>query len=445
METTTALRSTSEALADVEHLLASIDHAARGLATDAERLELLQTSVRVSGLATALAQQLAGEVVTTEAAEHAHGTGAGSWLAETTRLTRKEAAALLFAGRDLSRFPIVSAASLEGAALPQQARAITRVLSDLPDDLPGSVVIEAEELMVGYAGQFNSAELSRLSRHLLEVLAPEIAEASEAEPGAGRPAAGGFVLIRHLEFNHDGHGTTHFRGSLPTVDAAALIELVDAYAAQQKRAIEAIDPLQPMPSKAQRQADGLMAMVHHNAQESLAPNHGGDRPRIVVALQYEKLKELCIDAQLLSVGESISAAALRQLACDADILPAVLNGKSELLDVGRTQRLVTGPIRAALELRDRGCAFPACSKPPKDCHAHHIVPWWMGGGVTALWNLVLLCPHHHNIVEPGSHESAQRWTIELRPDGVPQVRPPAYVDRARTPRIHTRYLSRTGA
>jgi hypothetical protein len=66
------------------------------------------------------------------------------------------------------------------------------------------------------------------------------------------------------------------------------------------------------------------------------------------------------------------------------------------------------------------------------------------GGVTALWNLVLLCPHHHNIVEPGRNENAQRWTIELRPDGTPQVRPPPYVDRTRAPRIHTRYLAPAG-
>jgi hypothetical protein len=126
----------------------------------------------VAGQGTALAQQLAGEVVATEAAEHAHGTSAGSWLAETTRLTRKEASALLYAGRDLSRFPAVAWATLDGAVLPQQARAITRVLADLPDDLPAGVIGEAEDLMVSYSEQFNSAELSQLSRHLLEVLAP---------------------------------------------------------------------------------------------------------------------------------------------------------------------------------------------------------------------------------------------------------------------------------
>ncbi|MGV8908438.1 MAG: DUF222 domain-containing protein [Propionicimonas sp.] len=438
METTTGLMSTSAVLVEIVRLLGAVDHAARGWATDAERLEMLQMAVHVAGQGTALAQQLAGEVVATEAAEHAHGTSAGSWLAETTRLTRKEAAALLYAGRDLSRFPAVAAATLGGEVLPQQARAITRVLSDLPEDLPACVHNEAEELMVGYAEQFNSAELAQLSRHLLEVLAPEIAEASEAERLEREYQLA--VRNRHLDFHHDGHGTTHLRGSFATVDAEALIQLVGSYGAQQKRALEAIDPLQPMPTRSQRQADGLMAIVHRHAQQALAPTHGGDRPRVVVMLDYEKLKERCIDARLLSVGESISAAALRQLACDADVLPAVLNGPTQPLDVGRAQRLVTGPIRAALELRDRGCAFPGCNRPPSACQAHHIIPWWMGG-VTALWNLVLLCPHHHSIVEPGRNENAQRWTIELRADGVPQVRPPPYVDKARAPRIHTRYLS----
>jgi len=275
-ETATEVISTGEALAEIERLLGAVDHSARDLATDAERLQLLQTAVRVSGQG-ALVQQLAGEVVATEAAEHAHGTHAGSWLAETTQLTRNEAAALLYAGRDLSRFPAVAWASLDGTVLPQQARSITRVLSDLPDDLPASVICEAEELMVGYAEQFNSAELSQLSHHLLEVLAPEIAEASEAERLEREYQQA--VRNRHLEFQHDGHGTTRLRGALPTVDAEALIQLVDSYAAQEKRALEATDPLQPLPTRSQRQADGLMAIVHHHAQQALAPNHGGDRPR----------------------------------------------------------------------------------------------------------------------------------------------------------------------
>ncbi|MBK8446843.1 MAG: DUF222 domain-containing protein [Micropruina sp.] len=64
---------------------------------------------------------------------------------------------------------------------------------------------------------------------------------------------------------------------------------------------------------------------------------------------------------------------LRRLLCDADILPIVLDGDTQPLDVGRAQRLLTPPIRAALEIRDQGCVFPGCDKPPAACHAHHIV------------------------------------------------------------------------
>lgn len=437
MKRSSAAIPTSEALAGIGLLLDGVDHDLRGVATDAERLTLLRDVVAVAGRCTALAQRLAAEAVSTEAAEHAHGTSVGSWLAETVRLTRKEAGALIHAGLDQARFAGIDLAALAGNVLPQQARAMTRVLADLPDDLPEAQVSDGEELLLGYADAFNSAELGTLSKHLLEVLAPEIAEAGEAER-LEREYQRAF-RDRHLQFQHDGHGTTRFSGSLPTVQAEHLIRVVDAHAAQQKRGLEALDPRQPLPSRAQRRADGLMAMVARHAKESLAPSNGGDRPRIVVVVDYDRLHARCVDARLVQVGEPIAASVLRRLACDADILPAVMGGASEPLDVGRSQRLVTGSIRAALELRDRGCAFPGCDRPPADCHAHHLKPWW-AGGATSLSNLVLVCPHHHNIVEPGHDPTAQRWRIRLRADGLPEVIPPSYVDPGQRPRIHTRYL-----
>src|ERR671917_103457 len=57
----------------------------------------------------------------------------------------------------------------------------------------------------------------------------------------------------------------------------------------------------------------------------------------------------------------------------------VLGSDSMPLDVGRQQRLATAALRDALTPRDRGCAFPSCDRPPRYCHAHHIVPWLNGG------------------------------------------------------------------
>jgi hypothetical protein len=111
------------------------------------------------------------------------------------------------------------------------------------------------------------------------------------------------------------------------------------------------------------------------------------------------------------------------------------------LDVGRTQRLATPAIRAALELRDGGCVFPGCTTPARDCDAHHIIPWW-AGGPTALSNLVLLCPHHHGTVEPSHNPDADRWKVRLRPNGTPEIIPPLRVDPSQRPRLHARFHTR---
>ena len=116
-------------------------------------------------------------------------------------------------------------------------------------------------------------------------------------------------------------------------------------------------------------------------------------------------------------GAELSPAAIRRLACDADIIPVVLGTHGEVLDVGRTHRLVTPALWRALVCRDRHCAFPGCTRPPVMCHAHHITHW-ADGGPTALDNLVLLCGHHHRII----HHTP--WQVRLNPDdGRPEFLP----------------------
>ena len=70
---------------------------------------------------------------------------------------------------------------------------------------------------------------------------------------------------------------------------------------------------------------------------------------------------------------------VRRLACDAEIIPAILGTESQVLDVGRTSRLVTPGIWTALVLRDQHCAFPGCTRLPLACDAHHIIHWADGG------------------------------------------------------------------
>jgi HNH endonuclease len=118
---------------------------------------------------------------------------------------------------------------------------------------------------------------------------------------------------------------------------------------------------------------------------------------------------------------------VRRLACDADVFPVVLGSRSEVLDVGRTSRLVTLALWLALVTRDRGCAFPGCTRPPIASDAHHITHW-ADGGPTALHNLVLVCRRHHTLLH------TTPWEVRLAElDQRPEFLPPARRDRERRP------------
>lgn len=414
------------------------------LPSDAEQLALLKDALRLDARLQAWQQQLAARIEASDAAWHEYGTSTTTWLADAARLTPREARRLVRAGQGLARFEVVGRAAAAGALVPGQAEAITSVLADLPTEFDPTTVVRGQELMVGFAATHDAAALRRLTSHLVEVLDPDTADTLTAARLERQERAA--RARRHLEFVGDGQGNVQIRGSLPVADAEPFIRIIDAYAAADKRAaLEARDPLSELVTPAMRRADALVTMVNRHCQESLAPASGGDRPRVVVTLSYDSLAKTAADAGLLAghlVGsqEPLSAGVLRRLLCDADVLPAVLGGQSEVLDVGRTQRLVTAPIRAALELRDGGCVFPGCEKPPQDCHAHHLQPWW-AGGPTSLGNLVLVCAHHHGIVEPGHDPTADRWRVRLRDDGRAEIVPPLRADPTQRPRVHARFLT----
>lgn len=441
MEAVVEPHSIGQLVADLNAILDALREPVFPLPTDRERLDALHAATRAEARLHAWRADLAAVIDADEGAWRAHGTSVSTWLADTANLTRVEAGALVRHGRELGRFALVGESAAAGDVLPQQAHAITSVLSELPDDLPDPVVEDAQRTLVGFARTHNSAELRRLSRHLLDLVAPEAAEELDVMrlERDHRLAQ----RSRHLTFTYDHRGSMLIRGSLPVVDAEPLVRIVEAYAAAERRALDAADPQAEYVTPAMRRADGLLAMANHHSQAALAPSHGGDRPRIVVTLTYDTLltaarKAGVLTGELAASRRRVPAGVLRRLMCDADLLPAVLGGRSEVLDVGRTRRLVTPAIRTALELRDRGCIFPGCDKPPQDCHAHHLTPWWAGGR-TSLRNLVLACPHHHGIVEPGHDPTADRWHARLGVDGVAEVVPPLRVDPRQRPRRHARF------
>jgi Domain of unknown function (DUF222)/HNH endonuclease len=169
-------------------------------------------------------------------------------------------------------------------------------------------------------------------------------------------------------------------------------------------------------SPAQCRADALVEVCQLALRTGELPDNGGQPPQLAVTVAYDPLARQVRTGRLES-GDGISPATVRRLACDAQLLPLVLGGAGQVLDAGRARRLATGPLRRALVVRDRGCAFPDCDRPPRWCEAHHLQPW-TAGGRTDMANLVLLCRRHHRLLHDGDS------TVRIAADGLPEFLPP---------------------
>jgi hypothetical protein len=154
------------------------------------------------------------------------------------------------------------------------------------------------------------------------------------------------------------------------------------------------------------------------------PGHG-PKAHITVTIDFNDLKAATADKiGHLIYGDALSAATIRRLACDAQILPIVLGSNSQPLDVGTTVRLATGPMRKALIARDKGCV--CCGAPPIYCDAHHVLSW-IDGGETKITNLVLLCKRCHRDLHAG------HWDIQIS-NGVVHVARPTWATPDPIPR-----------
>jgi len=97
----------------------------------------------------------------------------------------------------------------------------------------------------------------------------------------------------------------------------------------------------------------------------------------------------------LADGTKLTSAQIRRMACEADIIPMVMDSNGVCLDMGDTVRLATYKQRLALRAMHATCAVEGCDMDFDWCEIHHLHPW-ENGGLTDLDNLVPLCSYHHH-------------------------------------------------
>ena len=354
-------------------------------------------------------------------------------LAHATAIT----AAPALSGAELPAvLPATAKAVRAGAVGAEQVEAIRRVITGLPAGIPVEDQERAERTLVEAAYTVGPAAIAKLGRALHGCLD------QDGRPPTAEPSR---RSVNELHWVTRGTGELELKGRL-AAEGAALLASVLGPLAKPRPALDG----EPDPrTRAGRYGDALTDALRLAANSGELPADGGERPTLVVTVTLDALRERLPSAPprdpgtpptsdptppvigepvvaLLGDGMLVAARTARRLACDSAIIPAVLNGRSEPLDIGRKTRTVPAAMRRALVLRDRGCAFPGCTMPASWCDAHHR-QHWADGGPTALPNLVLLCRIHHDLI----HNSA--WQVQL-PDGVPEFIPPPYIDPDQAPR-----------
>jgi hypothetical protein len=322
--------------------------------------------------------------------ETLHGArSTASWLRGACGLAPGEAAGRVHVARQ-SRGALAPAvrALAQGEVTFSEVAQISRALRQLP----GSTHAEAVEVLLDLAKRTDAAAVAVAGRRLAEVVDPD---------GAARAAQDQFQR-RSLHLS-------------PLLDGMTAVDgLLDAEAAE--LVTTALAPfLVPLGrdderTTAQRRADGLVELARGMCDHGLLPELGGRRPHLEVVVPVERLFPEAGEA-LANAGPGRDAPdlpreAVRRIGCDATVSRILVGPDSEVLDLGRRQRLFSRQQRRALAIRDGGCRFPGCSRIPAFTDAHHIVSW-VRGGPTDLANAVLLCRFHHRLVHEGG------WTICL--------------------------------
>lgn len=312
--------------------------------------------------------------------------------------------------------PIAGAAFDAGELSADHTRVITTAVKAWPAGVDPDTRTLCERTLVDQARQVDPTQLGKIAEQIAVILDPD-GTLDERDPTA--------KMELRLGARDQRTGLTKLTGTLDDIAVDIFTHATTALA----KPMPAVDGVKDPRTAATRLAHAHTEALRLFLNAGAAPTSGGEKPHLTMVLDYDVLLGRLREAHLDTAGP-LSPSRARRLACDAAIIPAVLGGASEPLDVGRAMRTVPTAIRRAITLRDKGCIAPGCHRPAAWCDAHHIQTW-LDGGPTSVTNCCLLCTYHHDAVHRGD------LTITTHPDGHPRVTHPAWLDPTQTPRRNT--------
>ncbi|MEQ7127153.1 DUF222 domain-containing protein [Actinopolymorpha sp. B11F2] len=293
----------------------------------------------------------------------AGATSTTNWLSDMLRIRPGQASRKVKLAKDLDTSLVMTRTEMNaGRISADTADVIAQTMRDLPSEAGPDTRFDAEHAMLEHAHTFHPGELTKIGKTILNSVDPELTDQILAKKLADEEKRA--ARARELSISDDPYSTSSFvRGKLDAETSEMLRTALEPLAKPRPTTADGPDTR----TYAQRMGDGLHELLRRYLDSGESPSHAGEKPHLVIRIDGIRLF------------------------------------------VGKTRRL--------LELRDRGCAFPGCDRPPSWCEGHHVIAW-LKGGPTTVANGVLLCAFHHRLTHQGA------WTVRIAGDGMPEFVPP---------------------
>jgi hypothetical protein len=315
------------------------------------------------------------------------------WLVCRCGLSRVTAREKLRVAHELERRQMVRAAFAVGALSYSKVRAITRVVG--ADE-------ETDRFLLKLADAGTTADLEQAARHWMQLQDQE------------KP-----VDDYLRRWDRSTVRSAHTYDGMMVIETVVPVEEGEEALAHM-RAAETVGPVDSAESTGVRRVRAFLDLLRagHANLDTPSDTSGADRYTLHAVADIEVLTAAGSGRAELIDGTPVVPETIQRWSCDCGIIRHVVKGGSEPIDIGRRTSVWTAAQRRAVSVRDHGrCRWPNCWR--RTCDIHHVI-WYENGGVTAVSNGCLLCPHHHTYVhEPGFPISgeANGELIFRRPDG----------------------------
>jgi hypothetical protein len=349
--------------------------------------------------------------------------GTDAWLARLTGEPREVMGGGLWVARMLrTRCHHTREALAAGKLRLSQAKVIVRAVNRAPAGISDEQVADAEASLVAMAtGEgtitgrpMTATRLRQAARRMFATLSVELADQMESDQLAEETRRAHHNTWMTLDDNGDGTWSGKF--TIPELQGRWLRQALERLSSPRRlyrdpqgktQVDETIDNGLNNLSWTEHLGQAMCELIEHLPTDGYT---NGNAATIVAHIDLDDLVS-GLGAATLDGGARIGAGEIRRLACEASILPLVMNGDSVPLDLGRGQRLHSHHQRIALSATHDSCAVGGCERPFAWCEIHHHRLSWSKQGRTDLDNGLPLCGYHHR----RAHDN--RWDLRHHPSG----------------------------